>query len=241
MTRRLSVILPVYNERDTIREVIDAVLAKTIPEWEIELLIVESNSTDGTREVVVGYRGRANVVVLLQSEARGKGHAVREGLMRATGEVILIQDGDLEYRVDDYDALLAPIARGACAFVLGTRHGPGKRIRVFTDQPVTAFVLNGAHWAFTFLLNVTLGTWLTDPFTMYKVFRRECLNGMTLECDRFDFDWELLIKLTRRGYRPLEVPVQYHSRSFKQGKKIRIFRDPITWIHAWAKYSFRRV
>src|SRR4051812_14966713 len=187
MTRRLSVILAVYNESDTIGAVIEAVLAKTIPGWAIELIIVESNSTDGTREVVSAYRDRPNLVLLLQDRPRGKGHAVREGLTRATGDIILIQDGDLEYRVDDYDALLAPIARGDCAFVLGTRHGPGKRIRVFSDQPFTAFVLNGAHWAFTLLLNLSLGTWLTDPFTMYKVFRRECLNGLTLECDRFDF------------------------------------------------------
>jgi glycosyltransferase involved in cell wall biosynthesis len=174
----------------------------------------------------------------LQERPRGKGHAVRAALPKARGEVILIQDGDLEYSVDDYHALLEPIASGRHAFVLGTRHGRGMRIRVFKDQPVTAFLLNGAHWAFTLLLNVTLRTWLTDPFTMYKVFRRECVDGVSFHCDRFDFDWELLIKLTRRGHRPFEVPVRYRSRSFKQGKKIRVFRDPVTWMRAWAKYSF---
>jgi glycosyltransferase involved in cell wall biosynthesis len=236
--RRLTIILPVYNEAATIAQVIDAVLGKSIAGWTRELIIIESNSTDGTRAIVQRYGTRDGVVLLLQDAPRGKGSAVRAGLAAARGDVILIQDGDLEYSVDDYDALLAPIARGEATFVLGTRHGRGKRIRVFRDQPWTAFLLNGAHWAFTLLLNVTLRTWLTDPFTMYKVFRRECLDGLVLHCDRFDFDWELLIKLTRRGHRPVEVPVQYHSRSFKQGKKIRMFRDPVTWLVAWAKYSF---
>jgi glycosyltransferase involved in cell wall biosynthesis len=238
MSRLLTVILPVYNECTTIAPVIDAVLAKRIAGWSIELVIVESNSSDGTREVVARYRSHPNVVLLLQDQPRGKGHAVRAALPQVRGEVILIQDGDLEYDVDDYDVLIEPIAAGRQTFVLGTRHGRGMRIRVFADQPMTAFVLNGAHWVFTLLLNVTLRTWLTDPFTMYKVFRRECLDGLTLQCDRFDFDWELLIKLTRRGHRPFEVPVRYRSRSFKQGKKIRLFRDPVTWLVAWAKYSF---
>jgi hypothetical protein len=132
-----------------------------------------------------------------------------------------------------------PILAGRQAFVLGSRHGHGKwALRKFNDQPAQAFMLNSAHWGFTLLINASLGIWLNDPFTMYKVFRRDCLNGLTFECNRFDFDWELLIKLVRKGYKPLEIPVSYHSRSFKEGKKIRIFRDPLTWICAWAKARF---
>jgi hypothetical protein len=138
--------------------------------------------------------------------------------------------------------LLAPILAGRQAFVLGSRHGRGGwAIRKFNDQPFQAFVLNVAHWTFTLLINVSLGIWLRDPFTMYKVFRRDCLNGLTFTCNRFDFDWELLIKLIRKGYRPIEIPITYRSRSFQQGKKVRMFRDPFTWLVAWAKARFGRL
>jgi hypothetical protein len=128
---------------------------------------------------------------------------------------------------------------GRQTFVLGSRHGQGGwAIRKFNDQPVHAVVLNLAHWTFTLMINASLGIWLRDPFTMYKVFHRRCLEGLTFECDRFDFDWELLIKLVRKGHRPIEIPISYASRSFKEGKKISMFRDPITWIRALVKYRF---
>jgi len=235
----LSVIVPVFNERATARASLDAVIAKTIPGWEIEIVIIESNSTDGTRDIVLGYRDHPRVKLILQEQPRGKGHAVRAGFEHATGEVFLIQDADLEYDVADYDVLLAPIVAGRQEFVLGSRHGEGGlAIRKFGGQPVHALLLNTAHWGFTLLINASLGIWLKDPFTMYKVFRRECLTGLTFECNRFDFDWELLIKLVRKGHRPIEIPISYKSRSFKEGKKIRIFRDPLTWIVAWAKSRF---
>jgi hypothetical protein len=99
-------------------------------------------------------------------------------------------------------------------------------------------VLNLAHWGFTLLVNTALGIWLRDPFTMYKVFRRSCLDGLTFECNRFDFDWELLMKLVRKGHRPIEIPISYKSRSFKEGKKITMIRDPLTWLWALVKYRF---
>jgi glycosyltransferase involved in cell wall biosynthesis len=238
----LSVIVPVFNEAGTVRQTLDALLAKEVAGASIEVLIVESNSSDGSREVVLGYRDRPRVKLILEDRPRGKGHAVRAGLAAATGDIVLIQDADLEYDLADYETLLAPILAGRQAFVLGSRHGRGGwAIRKFSDQPLQAFVLNVAHWTFTLLINVSLGIWLRDPFTMYKVFRRECLRGLTFECNRFDFDWELLIKLVRKGYRPIEIPIAYRSRSFKEGKKIRIFRDPFTWLVAWAKARFGRL
>lgn len=236
---RLSVIVPAFNEIATVKAALDALLAKRIQGFEIEVIIVESNSTDGTREVVAGYRGSPGVRLILEERPRGKGYAVRTGLKEATGDIILIQDADLEYDLADYEILLAPIAAGRQSFVLGSRHGRGGwAIRKFTDQPFRAFLLNGAHWSFTFLINLSLGIWLKDPFTMYKVFRRDCLEGLTFTCDRFDFDWELLIKLVRKGHRPIEIPITYRSRSFEEGKKIRMFRDPLTWMVAWAKARF---
>jgi glycosyltransferase involved in cell wall biosynthesis len=235
----LSVIVPVYNERATVQTALDALLAKRIDGVNLEIIIVESNSNDGSREIVERYRGQSRVKLLLEDRPRGKGHAVRAGLGLATGDIMLIQDADLEYSLDDYEPLLAPIIAGERTFVLGSRHGNGGfKIRHFDDQPLRAFVLNCAHWTFTFLINASLGVWLRDPFTMYKVFRRDCLKGLTLTCNRFDFDWELLIKLVRAGHRPLEIPVSYTSRSFAEGKKIRVLRDPLTWLWAWAKARF---
>jgi glycosyltransferase involved in cell wall biosynthesis len=237
----VSVVVPVYNEISTVRAAIDALVQKRIPGYELNLIIVESNSTDGSREVVLGYRDLPRVTLILEETPKGKGHAVRAGLMAATGEIVMIQDADLEYDLDDYEKLLAPIAKGEQAFVLGSRHSDeqGWAIRKFTDQKVRAAVLNLAHWTFTLMINVALGIWLTDPFTMYKVFRRDCIKGLKFECNRFDFDWELLIKLVRKGYRPVEIPVSYRSRSFAEGKKVSMFRDPLTWMVALLKYRFQ--
>jgi len=238
----LSVIVPIYNEAATVRAALDAIVAKEVPGWTLQIIMIESNSTDGTREIVQTYGSHPRVKLILEDRPRGKGHAVRAGFAAATGDVILIQDADLEYDLDDYEILLAPIAGGRQEFVLGSRHGEGGwAIRKFSDQPLQALVLNCAHWGFTLLINISLGIWLRDPFTMYKVFRRSCLDGLRFECNRFDFDWELLIKVIRKGHRPIEIPISYKSRSFKEGKKISMFRDPITWIVAWAKSRFGRL
>ena len=236
---KLSVIVPVFNERATVREALDAIVAKDIANFELEIIVIESNSTDGSREIVQYYQGHPRVQIILEEQPRGKGHAVRQGLARASGDIILIQDTDLEYNLDDYEELLSPIVTGRQTFVLGSRHGQGGwAIRKFSDQPLHALVLNLAHWTFTLMINASLGIWLKDPFTMYKVFHRRCLEGLTFECNRFDFDWELLIKLVRKGHRPIEIPISYESRSFKEGKKISMFRDPITWVRALVKYRF---
>ena len=239
-TVTVSVIVPVYNEISTVRTALDALVAKRIAGYELRLIVVESNSSDGSREAVLGYRENPVVTVILEETPRGKGHAVRTGLAAATGDIIMIQDADLEYDLGDYEKLLAPIAAGEHPFVLGSRHTENRwAIRKFTDQKLHALVLNLAHWTFTLMINASLGIWLRDPFTMYKVFRRECIADLEFECNRFDFDWELLIKLVRRGYRPAEIPVSYRSRSFKEGKKVSMFRDPLTWIRALVKYRFQ--
>ncbi len=154
----------------------------------------------------------------------------------------MIQDADLEYDIEDYDALLEPLRQGRAAFVLGARHGGSAwKMRQFNDQPLIAALLNLAHWFFTASINVCFGARLRDPFTMYKVFRRDCLYGLTFECNRFDFDWEIVIKFLRKGYKPLEIPVNYRSRSFSEGKKVSIVRDPLTWLRVLIKLRLSKL
>jgi len=228
----LSVIVPAYNEAKTLETVMEAVLGKELGGVELELVLVESNSTDGTRDIARRYETNPRVKVVLEEQPRGKGHAVRAGLQAATGDYILIQDADLEYDLEDYDALLEQLLSSRCAFVLGSRHGGRNvlKMRQFTGQHFLSLFFNCGHWTFTTLVNVLFGLRLRDPFTMFKVFRRDCLAGLEFKCNRFDFDYELLIKLIRKGYRPVELPVNYRSRSYKEGKKVRIFRDPMSWL-----------
>jgi len=237
----LTVVMPVFNERNTFAQLFEQVYAKTIPGVDIDIVVVESNSSDGTRELVQQIEKRPRVNVIYEERPRGKGHAVRTGLGLATGDVVLIQDADLEYDVNDYDQLVEPIVRGRVAFVLGVRHGmDGKtwKMRHFTDQVLVARAMSFGHLFFTTLFNVVYGQRLRDPFTMYKVFRRDCLHRLTFESNRFDFDWELVGKLVRAGYVPIEIPVNYESRSFSKGKKVSLWRDPWTFLRACFKYRF---
>jgi glycosyltransferase involved in cell wall biosynthesis len=228
--------MAVYNEADTVATAIDRVLAVAIPDVDVELVIVESNSSDGTRAIVSRYASDERVRLVLQDAPRGKGAAVREGFRHASGGIVLIQDADLEYSVDDYPRLIEPIMRGDVDFTLGSRHVPGRSVRVMDETRMVAPIMNAAHWAFTWFFNVTYRTRLRDPFTMYKVFRSECIEGVDFVADRFDFDWELVAKLVRLGYEPIEIPVEYKSRSYHGGKKVRFFRDPPTWIVACIRF-----
>jgi hypothetical protein len=238
--QRLSVIVPVYNEAATFVRLIEQLLQKTIEGLEIEIILVESNSSDGSRDLVLQYKNHPRVRLILEESPKGKGHAVRNGLKAATGDIVLFQDADLEYDIDDYDALVAPLLKFQNNFVLGSRHALGRggwKIRQFSDSAGLAAFFNFGHILFLTLFNVLYSQRLTDPFTMFKVFRRECLYGLDFECNRFDFDYEIVIKLLRKGYRPLELPVNYRSRSLSEGKKVTVFRDPLTWI--WALVKFR--
>jgi hypothetical protein len=236
---RLSVIMPVYNERATFVPVMEQLLAKNLEGLDLELIIVESNSTDGTRDQVLAYAQHPRVKLILEERARGKGHAVRQGFAAATGDVILIQDADLEYDIDDYDSLVEPIVRYQQNFVIGSRHilkGRVWKMREFNDAAGLAAFFNFGHLIFLTLFNVIYQQKLKDPFSMFKVFRRDCLYGLGFECNRFDFDFELTIKLLRKGYRALELPVNYTARSFTEGKKVTVFRDPLTWLRALVKF-----
>jgi 2-polyprenyl-3-methyl-5-hydroxy-6-metoxy-1,4-benzoquinol methylase len=240
--KKLSVIMPAYNEAQTIAAGIERVLAKEVEGISIELIIIESNSTDGTRDIVRTFEHRDRVKLVLQDRAMGKGNAVRAGFAAMTGDYVIIQDADDEYDIEDYEALLEPLITGESDFVLGARHGGGGwKMRRFTGQPVLSHVMNLGHWFFATLINVAYGLRLKDPFTMYKVFRADCLRNLVFECNRFDFDCELVIKLVRKGYIPIEIPVNYRSRSFGEGKKVDVFRDPLTWLWAILKYRFQGI
>jgi len=238
---KVSILIAVYNEAGTVGTLLEQVWAQPLPPAAArELIIIESNSTDGSREIVAGfaarhaYAGPSRIQVIHQDGPHGKGHAIREGLAAASGDILLIQDADLEYDVADYPALLRPIVEDRTAFVLGSRHaGPGHwEIRQFAHNGLLAMLLNVGGMVFRVLFNALFNCRLTDPTTMYKVFRAECLEGLSFSCDRFDFDFELLGKLIRAGFTPLEVPVSYKSRGFDEGKKIRIVRDGARGIFA---------
>ena len=234
----LSIVLPVYNERATFEQLIKAILEKTFDTVDREIIIMESNSTDGSRELVQTYEARPDVKVIYENKPQGKGHAVRNGLNHASGSMILIQDADLEYDIEDYDVLLTPIVRFRSLFVLGSRHKGHWKMREFGDSNILSGVFNFGQVFFTWLINITCGTQLMDPFTMYKVFHRECLYGLELESNRFDLDWEIVIKFVRKGLVPMEIPVNYVSRSFGEGKKVRLLLDPILWIIALLKFRY---
>ncbi|HVQ37349.1 MAG TPA: glycosyltransferase, partial [Pyrinomonadaceae bacterium] len=237
----LSIVMPVYNEAATFARTAQEIIAKDLPGVDKEIIMVESNSTDGTRDLVLKCEGSPGVKVILEDRPRGKGRAVRTGFQHALGDFILIQDADQEYDIDDYDSLLEPLLNYQRAFVLGSRHVEGWKVREFNEQPGLTAFFNLGHVIFAGLLNLIYGQNIKDPFTMYKVFRRDCLHGLKLECNRFDFDFELVIKLLRKGYVPKEIPVNYQARSFSEGKKVSPLRDPLTWIWALAKFRFSSI
>ena len=205
-----------------------------------EMIIIESNSTDGTREIVKEFAvNHEDVKLILEDRPQGKGHAVRNGFTVATGDFIAIQDGDLEYDINDYDKLLLPLVNYREAFVLGSRHIGDWRMRKFGEgEKLLAVFMNAGQIFFTWMINFGCGVKLKDPFTMYKLFRRDCLYGLKFDGNRFEFDWEILIKLIRKGFKPYEIPVNYSSRDFEKGKKIRIFRDPVSWIINFFRYRY---
>lgn len=235
----ISVVVPVYNEERTISKVVDSLINLEFSGADLEIILVESNSSDRSREIVNSYSGRHNVRIVLEEKPSGKGHAVRRGIKHATGDIFIIQDADLEYDIEDYHALVSPILQGQEAFVLGSRHGGRNNLKLRNFQrPFLSFFYNMAHILVTFYINKLFGLRLKDPQTMFKVFRRDCIEGIQFQCNYFDFDYELLIKIVRKGFKPIEVPVNYNSRSHAEGKKIRMWRDAPLGLLAITKLKF---
>ncbi len=239
---KLSIIIPVYNERATAATLLDRVLALELPGLAKEIVIVEGNSSDGTRELVRGYEERPRVKVVYEDAPRGKGAAVRLGLAEASGDFLLIQDGDLEYDPADIPTLLQPLLSGAADVVFGSRvmtapqHWQFRRFRGL--ERFFGFFVNLGGVLFTGLFNILYGTRLTDGATMYKLFRSQDLEVLRLRSDGFDYDWEISAKLAKKGLRFAELPVTYRARSRAEGKKIRFWRDGWKVLAAILRYRF---
>ncbi|MEJ5239889.1 MAG: glycosyltransferase family 2 protein [Anaerolineales bacterium] len=224
---KLSVIIPVYNEVASIEEIIRRVQATNLA---FEIVIVDDGSTDGTREVLQRLDGQGQVRVLLHEKNRGKGAAIRTGLQAARGDVLLIQDADLEYDPRDYPLLLRPIEEGVADVVYGSRFLGGPRRVVMFWHMV-------ANKLLTMMTNVLYNTILSDMETGYKVFRREVIENMPLRANRFDFEPEFTAKVLKRNYRIFEVPISFNPRDYSQGKKIKL-RDAFEAVWTLLKYRF---
>jgi glycosyltransferase involved in cell wall biosynthesis len=211
---KLSVIVPVYNEEQTIAEVIERIREVEIGDIEKEIIVANDGSNDGTSRVIDESRWRPGPELQVHEHPinLGKGAAIRLGLRYATGDVIIIQDADLELDPQEYRALLAPIIEGRADVVYGSRFL--RRTKSF------AWRTRAANRALTWLTNVLYGARLTDMETGYKVFRREALAGVRLRCVGFDFEPEITVKLLLAGRRIHEVPIGYHPRRRDEGKKI---------------------
>jgi glycosyltransferase involved in cell wall biosynthesis len=226
----LSVIVPVFNERTTVAEVIRRIRAVDLP-LAIEVIVVDDGSSDGSDKVLAAL-GDSTVRVISHPQNRGKGAAIRTGLEAVRGDLVLIQDADLEYDPQDWSKLLDPILRGKASVVYGSR---------FTGERKNMLPL---HWIGNRLLslitNVLYSSTLSDMETCYKLFDRRVLEGITIQSDKFDFEPEITAKVLRRGHRIYEVPISYAGREPDEGKKIT-WRDGFGAIKALIKYRFVRL
>jgi len=224
---KLSVVIPIYNEVESIREIVDRVKATGLA-WEI--VLVDDGSIDGTRDLLKEMDGKDNVHVVLHEKNQGKGAAVRTGFDAAKGDILLIQDADLEYDPRDYPTLLKPLEEEIADVVYGSRFLGGPRRVVMFWHLVANYML-------TFMTNVLYNTILSDMETGYKVFRKEVIKDMPLHAKRFDFEPEFTAKVLKRKYRIFEVPISFNPRDYSQGKKIKL-KDAFEAVWTLLKYRF---
>jgi glycosyltransferase involved in cell wall biosynthesis len=222
----LSIVVPAYNEKDTLEAAVDAIAATP---YKKEIIVVDDGSTDGTREIIENFR-RADIKPVFHERNFGKGRAIQTGLSKATGEIILIQDADLEYDPAEYPVLLAPILSGKADVVYGSRfagHG-AHRVLYFWHYLGNKFL--------TLLSNFFTNLNLTDMESCYKVFKKDALTGIALKENRFGFEPEITAKIAKKRLRIYEVPISYYGRTYEEGKKIN-WRDGLWALWCIIRYN----
>jgi len=222
----LSVVMPVYNERDTVEEIVNRVLCVPL---RIQLIVVDDCSTDGTRDILTRLQPQRGFRLVLQERNQGKGAALRRGFQEVSGDLVVIQDADLEYSPEEYPDLIDLIRTGRADVVYGSRFLGRHRVFMFTHYLGNRLL--------TAITNLLYNTMLTDMETCYKVMRVEVLRSMTLESDGFGIEPELTAKIFKRKYRVYEIPITYDGRGYEEGKKIT-WRDGVTALWVLLKYRF---
>ncbi len=223
---KLSVVIPVYNERDTLEEVVERVWNVPVDK---EIILVDDGSSDGTRDVLKGMEGRQGLKVLYHERNQGKGAALRTGFSHCEGDIVIIQDADLEYFPEEYPTLLEPIEKNYADVVYGSRFlGHPHRVLFFHHYLANRFL--------TFLSNLFTNLNLTDMETCYKVFRREIIQGIDLKSNRFGFEPEVTAKMARLRCRVFEVSISYNGRTYDEGKKIN-WKDGLAAVWCIIRYS----
>jgi len=226
--RKLSVIVPVFDERNTVVEIVRRMRAVELP-VELEIVVVDDGSTDGTRDVL-RQLADSTVRIVTHDVNRGKGTAIRSGLSHVSGDLVLVQDADLEYDPEDWPKLLNPVLRGKARVVYGSR---------FTGERRNMLLL---HWIgnrfLSMVTNVLYNTTLSDMETCYKLVERDLVSSLNLSSDKFDIEPEITAKILKRGVRIYEVPISYSGREVDEGKKLT-WRDGLSALFTLVVYRFR--
>lgn len=226
---KISIIIPVYNEKNTIIELLNKVESAKFANLEKEIILVDDSSTDGTREILAGLKDKYKI--LFHDYNQGKGAAIRTAIKEATGDIIVIQDADLEYLPDDYDNLLPLLINNEADVVYGSRFKNKNNSKNFILKNKLANLF------LTMLTNILYGTAITDMETCYKAFKREFIQNITIKSNRFDFEPEITAKLMKKKARLKEVAISYNGRGHDEGKKIN-WKDGIQAILTLIKYRF---
>jgi glycosyltransferase involved in cell wall biosynthesis len=229
LSPKLSIIIPVYNEENHIEKIITEVQNAPI-KIASEIIIVDDGSTDKTIDILKKYSTNKNFKIIFLPKNKGKGAAIRKGLKLATGDIILIQDADDEYSVKDYPAILEPIIRGNAQVVYGSRF-----LGQISEMRWQNFLANKI---LTLTANILYGLKITDEATAYKAFKKEVIESLKLKCERFEFCPEVTAKIAKKGFKIKEVPITYHARNAKAGKKIKL-KDAFSAFWTLIKYRFK--
>jgi glycosyltransferase involved in cell wall biosynthesis len=226
---KLTIIIPVYNERETLSEILSQVRAVELTAVEKEIIVVEDGSTDGSRDLLIEEAKAGDLLVLYHKHNRGKGAAVRTAIERASGDLILIQDADLEYDPRDYPSLIQPIIEGRVTVVYGSRFLGPRKAMLFWHMLGNKLL--------TLTTNILYNAILSDMETCYKCFRADVVKDIPLRSRRFEFEPEVTAKVLKRGHRIFEVPISYYGREYHEGKKIG-WRDAPLAFWTLIKYRF---